>query len=115
MERSCHFLTTLEGEVPSKTAPLLSRLCIALVALQLFAQTNAGRISGTVIDTSGAVIAGASVIITNQGTALKWKAVTNSSGFYVGANLPVGGYKVEIEGAGFRKAQKTGLDLADAA
>src|SRR6266567_3847125 len=94
---------------------LLSRLCIAVVVCQLFAQTNAGRISGTVTDSSGAVIAGANVVITNQGTALKWKAVTNSSGFYVVTSLPVGGYSVEIEGAGFRKAQKTGLDLADAA
>src|SRR5882762_8115682 len=90
-------------------------LCIAVVACQLFAQTNSGRISGTVTDSSGAVISGASVIITNQGTALKWKAATNASGFYVVTNLPVGGYSVEIERAGFRKAQKTGLDLADAA
>ena len=79
-----------------------------------FAQTNSGRISGTVSDTSGAVIPGANVIITIQGTALKWKATTNASGFYVVTSLPVGGYNVEIEGAGFRKAQKTGLDLADA-
>jgi hypothetical protein len=98
-----------------KTAPLLSRLCIALIVCQLFAQTNSGRISGTVIDSSGAVVAGASVVITNQGTALKWKSVTNSSGFYVVTSLPVGGYSVQVEGAGFRKAQKTGLDLADAA
>src|SRR5258706_1355433 len=101
----------------------MSRLflhCLVAVGLCQFAdnpalaQTNSGRIAGTVSDTSGAVIPGANVIITNEGTALKWKTTTNADGFYVLTNLPVGGYIVEIDGAGFRKAQKTGLDLVDA-
>src|SRR4051812_2688899 len=100
--------------------PCRFRLCFAaIVAFVTFsalasAQTNSGRISGTVSDSSGAVISGVNVLITNQGTGGKWKATSGAAGFYVMTNLPVGEYVVEVDGAGFRKAQKTGLDLVDA-
>src|SRR5436190_23785769 len=78
------------------------------------AQTSNGRISGTVTDTSGSVIHGAKVTVTNEATALTWKTTTNSSGFYLITNLPVGGYNVGVETEGFRKARKSGYDLVDA-
>src|SRR5258705_11304978 len=78
-----------------------------------FGQANLGRISGTVTDASGGAIGGAKVTIINTGTGLKRNFTTESSGFYLVPNLPVGIYNVDVESSGFRKAEKTGLDLPD--
>ena len=58
-------------------------LFIAIVALsqQLYAQTT-GSISGVVTDPSGAVVAGATVTVTNEGINAARTVNTNSSGFY---------------------------------
>jgi hypothetical protein len=77
------------------------------------AQTIPGRISGTITDSSGASVAGARITITNDATALKWEALTDDCGLYLAANLPVGTYNVDVEAAGFRKAEKQGYDLVD--
>jgi len=78
------------------------------------AQNSTGRISGTISDTSGAVIPGAKVTVISQATALTWKATTDLNGFYVVANLPVGIFDVEVDAASFRKARQAGYDLPDA-
>jgi hypothetical protein len=88
-------------------------LVLLLAAAAAFGQANLGRISGTITDVTGAAIAGAKVTITNTGTGLKWNATTEATGFYLVPNLPVGNYTVETESAGFRKTEKTGLDLPD--
>jgi hypothetical protein len=89
-----------------------SVLCL-LTAGSLFAQNNSGRISGAVTDSSGAVIPGAAVLITNEATRLSTKAVTDRAGFYVAADLPVGSYDVTITAPGFKKTEKAGYDLVD--
>lgn len=94
----------------------MSRLSIFLLLTvsACFAQLSSGRISGTVSDSSGAVIPGAAIIIKNQATELTWKVTTDAKGYYVVTNLPVGTYNVEVEAAGFRKAAQAGYDLVDA-
>src|SRR3977135_2160562 len=77
------------------------------------AQTIPGRISGTITDSSGASVAGAHITITNEATGFKSRAVTDNGGFYLVTNLPVGTYNVDVEAAGFRKAEKQGYDLVD--
>jgi hypothetical protein len=80
----------------------------------LIAQNNNGRISGTVTDSSGSVIAGATVTIVNQATKVTQKVTTESNGYYVVPDLQVGTYDVIAEAAGFRKTEKKGYDLVDA-
>ncbi|MBI4477253.1 MAG: carboxypeptidase regulatory-like domain-containing protein, partial [Acidobacteria bacterium] len=75
------------------------------------AQTNTGQINGTVRDSSGGVLPGVSVTVTNVNTALTRTEVTGPSGSYVVTNLPVGTYSVTAELQGFRRAVKTGFDL----
>src|ERR1041384_5801680 len=90
--------------------------CLALIlvcAAPVWAQSSNGRISGVVSDNSGAVVPGAKITVTNTGTKLSWKAVTDKSGYYIVTSLPVGTFNVEVEAAGFRKAQQSGLDLPD--
>ncbi|HJZ69886.1 MAG TPA: TonB-dependent receptor, partial [Blastocatellia bacterium] len=79
--------------------------------LTVLAQTNVGRISGTVTDTSGAVIPDATVIITNEATKLTRTVTTDDKGFYVVTNLPVGSYTVAAEQKGFKKAVKSDNNL----
>src|SRR5205807_7112344 len=82
-------------------------------AAAAFSQANNGRISGTVTDKTASVIAGATVTVVNQATNVTQKVTTNANGFYIVPDLPVGTFTVTAEHAGFRKAEKKGIDLVD--
>lgn len=66
----------------------------------LWCQQTSG-LFGTIVDTTGAAVNGASVTATNEGTGLSRKTVTGAAGEYSLAELPVGIYKVEVSKAGF--------------
>jgi hypothetical protein len=88
-------------------AVLIAAWCFAPAA----AQTITGRIDGRVSDASGAVLPGATVTIVNTGTGLTVTQVTDANGTYTATNLPVGSYVLTAELQGFRRAQRTGLQL----
>src|SRR5215471_10946663 len=91
---------------------LLAALVACLVsALPSAAQTNFGRISGTVTDPSGAAIPAAKVIVTNDDTQAVRNLSTDDKGFYVSENLPIGPYHVMVDQPGFRRMQRTGLQV----
>jgi len=99
---------------------LLARLpgiaaLMLLIAGLTFAQDNNGRISGTVTDSTGSVIAGAKVSVINQNTNISQSVTTNASGFYVVPDLAVGTFTVTAEATGFKKVEKKGYDLGDRA
>ncbi len=72
-------------------------------AASLLAQSTFGTILGTVRDTSGAVVPGATVTLTNTGTTAVRTATSNASGDYVFNNIDVGTYSVIFTAAGFEK------------
>ncbi|MBI3696382.1 MAG: TonB-dependent receptor [Acidobacteria bacterium] len=78
-------------------------LCVS--AGLVWSQSTTGTLVGTVTDSSGAVIAGAKVKVTNEGTAIGFSTVTNASGDYVVPNLAAATYKIQVEVAGFRAAE----------
>jgi len=84
---------------------LLFMFVSALLALSppLRAQSNRGAISGTVYDSSGAVIAGATVRITNAGTNQAFITKTAGNGTYAQSELEPVFYTVAVEQAGFRQ------------
>jgi hypothetical protein len=84
---------------------------LALLALTVFAQRGRGTILGTVTDSTGAVVPGATVTITNPATNVGTTAITNESGNYVVPNLNVGGYTVAATKTGFKKALRSGITL----
>lgn len=88
-------------------APVLFLAC----AIALPAQTQFGRISGTVTDPSGAVIAGATVKIVNTDTNAARVEKTDDKGLYTAEGLPIGPYAVEVEMAGFKKFKQSGFFL----
>ncbi len=75
------------------------------------AQSTTGTILGSVKDSSGAVVAGAKVTVTNAGTNLRFESVTNSAGAYTAPLLPIGDYTVEVSAAGFRAHRQEGIRL----
>jgi hypothetical protein len=93
----------------------LGRLALLLALLasatQVRAQSSTGRISGTVVDSSGAVLPGATVTVTRDQTGLTKSATTDKGGAYLFVSLPVGTYSVSAEMQGFRKQLKTGFAL----
>ncbi len=92
---------------------LAAVLLTALIAAPAWAQSQAanGTIEGTVADSSGGVLPGVTVTITNTDTGLERSLVSNAEGQYRGLLLPLGNYRVAAELQGFRKAEQTGIVL----
>src|SRR5689334_9769119 len=80
-------------------------------ATSLQAQTATGQITGTVRDTTGAVVPGATVTAISELTGARRDATSNKEGNYVFALLPVSVYSVTAELQGFRPAKRTGVRL----
>ena len=80
-----------------------------MTALLAWGQFDTGQISGFVKDESDAIIAGATVVVTNEGNRDQRQTKTNASGYYVFPNLPVGSYSVAAEMTGFKKSVQTGV------
>ena len=76
-----------------------------------WAQTNFGRISGTVLDSSGALVQGCTVTATHQGTSQKNTVSTDASGAFVYPSLPVGVYDLRVEHVGFKTSEQSGMIL----
>jgi len=75
------------------------------------AQQGGGTISGSVTDSQGAAISGASVEVKNVGTNSTFSAVTNTSGFYTAPGMAVGEYEVEVQFEGFKRSVRSGITL----
>jgi hypothetical protein len=84
----------------------------ALMAFPAHAQETSGSISGTITDSTGAAIKGATVTLTNTDRGQDIRTlVTNGSGFYTATSLPLGTYTIKISAAGFKTEAITGLVL----
>ena len=81
------------------------------LAASLLAQTDRGTITGTVVDTSGAVIAGAKILLVNSETDLKQDTVTTSTGNYTLTALPAGVYTLSVEQTGFNRYQQSNIQI----
>ncbi len=70
------------------------------------------RLSGTIQDQQGAVVAGAKITAIEQATGRSANAISSASGEYVLLQLPTGVYQLEVEAPGFRKYVQDGIILA---
>ncbi len=85
-------------------------LLVLLAHSSAWAQATA-QLSGTVKDSSGAVLPGVTVTVTQTDTGFSRTVVTETSGTYVVPNLPTGPYKLEATLQGFRTYAQTGIVL----
>jgi len=89
-----------------------SLLVLALAAMipgTAAAQSDSGQISGIVRDAQQGALPGATVTVANEATNTKRSTVTNSTGFYVVPDMPVGIYTVKDD----KIAHERFLPLAD--
>lgn len=94
---------------------LFGMLLVLMMCAAGWAQT--GQITGTVKDSSGAAIAGASVVVSSPERGITRQMQTNSTGDYAESALPQGSYDVTVTAPGFKKYQAKGvvLDVAQKA
>jgi hypothetical protein len=87
-------------------------LLVLALAPALLAQEITGTIRGLVKDSTGAIIPGATVTVTetDRNQVIR-KMQTDSTGEYVATLLPVGRYAVTVEATGFKKLIQSGIML----
>jgi hypothetical protein len=84
---------------------------LLLISSALFGQTNRGGISGVVKDQTGAVVPGASVIVTNVGTNAIRRMTTSNTGTFSVQDLDPVTYTVLVEAKGFKKELLEGVKV----
>jgi hypothetical protein len=86
--------------------------CTVLAApAALQAQVTSARLSGSVLDASGAAVAGAQVKATSTATNLTQNVTADGAGNYAFASLPPGPYTVTVDASGFQESVDTGIVL----
>ena len=70
------------------------------------AQVDRATVSGVVKDTSGGVLPGATVLVTNLATNLESQQTTTETGSYQVVNLIPGRYRLDVELSGFKKSSQ---------
>src|SRR5437879_1729167 len=86
-------------------------LALLLGTIPSFAQLPTGTILGVVKDSSGAVVPGAGLTITNIDTSLNRTGRSAEDGSYRFPALPVGRYRLEATKEGFSALTRTGITL----
>lgn len=86
---------------------MASLLLLLLLTPQIQAQSDTGAIVGTVLDATGAAIAGAQIEANNVDNGLQLKSVANGVGQYTILAVPRGSYKVTANATGFVAATTT--------
>ena len=83
-----------------------------VIASISWAQESRGTIAGMVLDAHGAVVPGASVVVTNIATGVSVTLQTNERGAYSAPLLLPGTYRVAAEHTGFKKSTRDGIALS---
>lgn len=93
----------------------LAVLC--MMSFPLLAQEQFGSITGLVTDPSGAIVPGATVIVSNEYTRASYRIMTNTEGYYTVTSLIPGTYDISVSMAGFAPVTRAGttLDVAQKA
>ena len=93
----------------SRCSVLVVLLCALSAAA--FAQQETATISGTITDSTGAVVPRAVVVVTNVQTGITVRTTATESGSYLVPSLRPGDYSVAVESKGFQKTVRTGVTL----
>src|SRR5512133_2120155 len=95
------FVRCTRGNMKTRITIALT-ITALLLSLTSWAQVSTSSITGQVVDSSGAVVAGAKVQAKNEGTAAVFEGVTTNTGNYTFASLPPGPYTITVSQKGFQ-------------
>src|SRR5215470_667705 len=104
MKAGVSLLTRLAVEMTMKSHRIVAFLLLLLAASLLQAQ-DTGAVTGTVRDSSGAVVPNATVKISNAAGGLDRETTTNADGDYLIAGLPAATYNLTVSSKGFQNYQ----------
>jgi hypothetical protein len=90
----------------------LMLIVLCCVSLPCFAQLDRGSVSGTVTDSTGAVIAGARVTVTDTSRGTQNSTLTTGSGNYTIPQVPAGVYSVTVVAGGFNTLVRNGITVS---
>jgi Carboxypeptidase regulatory-like domain/TonB dependent receptor len=84
---------------------------LLLLSVSALAQSTAGRILGTLTDQSGAAVAGATVVITDEQRGTSRSLTADDSGDFAAPDLPPGIYKIHVEARGFKSVERPNVQI----
>src|SRR5438045_7786821 len=87
-------------------------LALMLLAVAAEAQIMSGSVAGTVMDSSGATIAGASLTLVHTATGATRRAVSEASGNFLFNAVDGGEFTLRVEKEGFKAMRREGIVLA---
>ncbi|MGA7340587.1 MAG: carboxypeptidase-like regulatory domain-containing protein [Terracidiphilus sp.] len=96
--------------MPAKSL-LTALLFLALAAPAAWAQSMFAHLSGTVLDSQGAAVAGAAVTVKNSASSETRVTITNQDGYFSLTGLPAANYEILVDAKGFEKFHGTGIAL----
>ena len=96
---------------PRTCSWLLVVAALLVTSSVLFAQETTGGLSGTIKDTTGAVVSNAHVEVTAANLVGGKSLNTDSAGYYRFVNLPPGEYTISVSGKGFKTVKRAGVIL----
>jgi hypothetical protein len=96
---------------PPVLLALGSLLGLSLLASPAHAQVTTADLVGTIKDTSGGIMPGVIVVLTNEATGVTRSMTTGEGGTYIFTSLQPGRYRLSAEISGFRKVERTGVEL----
>ncbi len=85
---------------------MLFAFFLSTAAQIAFAQVDTARLQGTITDSSGAALVGATIAVTNIDTGRETNVTANDLGYYTVSALPPGHYRVEVTEKGFKKVSR---------
>jgi hypothetical protein len=88
---------------------LLSVILLLACSFSLRAQSTYGSLTGTVVDSTGAIEVGANVTLTSEATAEKQAQKTGDTGLYSFVNLNPGTYRLTVEKTGFKRVNRPNI------
>ncbi|HEY3838212.1 MAG TPA: TonB-dependent receptor [Bryobacteraceae bacterium] len=87
------------------------QLALLLSASSLLAQSNRGSITGEITDSTGALVPGAQIVLTNSETGVRSDTVATGTGNYTLLELPVGTYTLNVDKTGFTQYKQTNIKV----
>jgi hypothetical protein len=90
---------------------LIVVLCWTVFVFSVFSQSDRGTITGTLSDSTGAVVSGASLEAKQQETGAVYQTASSSTGNYTLSQLPTGTYELTVAVPGFKRFVRQNLVL----